>query len=307
MRVVFMGTPAFAVPSLRMVAARHEVLRVWTRPDAVSTRGTRPSPSEVKRAALSLGLPVAETRTLTEPSIVAAISNDRPDAIVVAAFGALLPPAVLAIPPLGCVNVHASLLPRWRGAAPIARAILAGDALTGISIIRMDEGLDTGPVCAQARTEVGDKYLEELTAELAQLGAELLDSCLERLSRGECTWVPQDERAATYAPKITQQDVALCPELSATDLVRRVRASSDSAPARAMVAGRRVRVVRAEVHGGRTVPPGEAVVVREGVVLGCAGGAVLIRELVPEGRRRMSSADWARGLRMSSAQWSAPE
>lgn len=306
MRVVFMGTPRFAVPSLEMLVERFEVVRVWTRPDAVSGRGSRPSPSEVKRAALALDLAVSETRSLRDPAVVSTIADDRPDVIVVAAFGALLPPDVLAIPRFGCVNVHASLLPRWRGAAPIARAILAGDVVTGISIMRMEEGLDTGPVCAQATTDVDEKYLDELTAELAALGADLLATCLERLRRGECTWVPQDERHATYAPKIEADDVRLSPELTPTALVRRVRASSDSAPARALIEERRVRVMRAEEHTAASVQPGQVRTEREGLMLGCTGGAVLVRDVVPEGKRRMPAADWARGLRMTTGQWSAP-
>ena len=169
MRVVFMGTPAFAVPSLRKLAAAHDVALVLTRPDAVRSRGKKLEPSPVKEAALGLGLPVMEANRMT-PEVLDALRAVEAEIFCVAAYGCILPDEVLTMAPHGCVNVHASLLPRWRGAAPIQRSILEGDAETGVSIMRIGHGVDTGAYCAQASCPVPGKSADELTAELAELG-----------------------------------------------------------------------------------------------------------------------------------------
>ncbi len=165
-----MGTPDFALPSLRTLFDDHDVVAVYTRPDAVSGRGTITRPSPVKRAATELGLTVEQPASLRDPATQRALAAYAPDVCVVAAYGLILPPDVLAIPHQGCVNVHASLLPRWRGAAPVQRAILAGDAVTGVSIMRMEEGLDSGPYCVVETVEVGEKNADEVTRELATRG-----------------------------------------------------------------------------------------------------------------------------------------
>ena len=203
MRVVFMGTPAFAVPSLTALAREHEVALVVTRPDAVRSRGKRLEPSPVKEAALELGLPVLETARMT-PEALEALRDAAADIFCVAAYGCILPDAVLTMAPLGCVNVHASLLPRWRGAAPIQRAILAGDEVAGVSIMRIGHGVDTGAYCAQASTPVGEKGADELTRDLAELGGALLARTLPAIAAGSAVWTEQDEALVTHAAKIAK-------------------------------------------------------------------------------------------------------
>ena len=250
MRIVFMGTPDFAVPSLEALAERHDVALVLTRPDAVRGRGRRLEPSPVKARALELGLPVLEAARMT-PEALDALRAAAADVFCVAAYGCILPDEVLTMAPAGCVNVHASLLPRWRGAAPIQRAILAGDAETGVSIMRIGHGVDTGAYCAQARVTVGEKDAEELTAELARAGAALLAETLPAVVDGTAVWVEQDEALVTHAAKIAKAELMLDPADGARENALRVRAAGDTAPARCVVAGRGVRVCAARGGGGR--------------------------------------------------------
>jgi methionyl-tRNA formyltransferase len=208
------------------------------------------------------------------------------------------------MPILGCVNVHASLLPRWRGAAPIQRSILAGDELAGVSIMCMEVGLDTGPWCSQASTPVDDKNASTLTDELAVLGAHALVAALPQITTGTSVWEPQGESAATYAAKLTAADVALDPTLDLETALRRVRASGTSAPCRVVIDGRRATVVAA--HPAATpVAPG-SVSTEAGLALGLHDGSILIETLVPEGRSLMAAADWLRGARLGpDSHWSA--
>jgi len=305
-RVVFMGTPEFAVPALRALAERHDVAAVLTRPDAVSGRGAHTRPSLVSVAACELRLPVRHPAALGDPGVLRQLRDTVPDVIVVAAYGLILPREVLDIPPHGCVNIHASLLPRWRGAAPIHRAVLAGDAETGVSIMRMEEGLDTGPYCVVRRTAVADKTVGELTVELAELGADAVIEALERIASGTCAWVEQDESLATYADKVLKSEVALDPGLSTTHVLRRVRASTGQAPARTRIAGRDVTVVSARA-ADLSIPTGSVLAEASGLVLGCIDGAVEALRVKPSGKGEMSAADWARGLRLEGAErWEAP-
>lgn len=306
MRVVFMGTPSFSVPSLQKLAEHHEVVLVLTRPDAVRSRGKKLEPSPVKVAAAELGLPVMEAKRMT-PEVLDALRAVQADVFCVAAYGCILPDEVLTMAPLGCVNVHASLLPRWRGAAPIQRSILAGDEKTGVSIMRIGHGVDTGAYCAQASCTVAGKTADELTCELANLGADLLVSVLPALADGSLTWTEQDESLVTHAAKIEKAELRLDPAASAQDNVRRVLASSDAAPARCAVAGRGVRVMRAQ-----TTPAGEAIPApREGeftvsgkrVLLGCADGAMEITSVKPDGKREMDASAWAAGLHAADGTW----
>ena len=221
MRVVFMGTPDFAVPSLRELASRFEVVLVLTRPDAVRSRGKKLEPSPVKAAALELDIPVMEATRIT-PEVMDRLHEADADIFCVAAYGCILPDEVLNMAPLGIVNVHASLLPRWRGAAPIQRAILAGDERAGISIMRIGHGVDTGAYCAQASCSVAGKTADELTAELAQLGADLLCDTLPALADGTAVWTEQDESLVTHAQKISKAEMRLDPQESALVNLRRV-------------------------------------------------------------------------------------
>ena len=223
MRVVFMGTPDFAVPSLRELASRFEVVLVLTRPDAVRSRGKKLEPSPVKAAALELDIPVMEATRIT-PEVMDRLHEAKADIFCVAAYGCILPDEVLNMAPLGIVNVHASLLPRWRGAAPIQRAILAGDERAGISIMRIGHGVDTGAYCAQASCSVAGKTADELTAELAQLGADLLCDTLPALADETAVWTEQDESLVTHAQKISKAEMRLDPQERALVNLRRVLA-----------------------------------------------------------------------------------
>lgn len=300
MRVVFMGTPEFAVPSLRALAARHDVVAVYTRPDAISGRGGGRRPSPVKAAALELGIDVLQPMSLRDASEVSRLAALEPDVAVVAAYGLILPPGILDVPRLGCVNVHASLLPRWRGAAPVQRAILAGDETAGVSIMRMEAGLDTGPYCVTARTTVDAKTTETLTSELAVLGADALIAGLDRIEQGTCEWTAQEESLVTYADKITKADVALSPELTAESALARVRASSPQAPARIALGGRMATVLDATATSADVLPGGVACAKRS-LVLGVADGAVEVLLVKPDGKGPMAGCDWARGARFDGS------
>jgi len=298
MRVVFMGTPDFAVPTLNALTAAHEVVAVYSRPDRPAGRGRHLAPTAVKSAALEAGLRVRQPARLGDADELALLCADRPDVIVVAAFGAILPQAVLDIPVHGCLNVHASLLPRWRGAAPIQRAILAGDRETGVSIMRMEAGLDTGPWCSQGTVDLEGRYAAEVEADLAECGAGLLIEALPRLADGSLIWREQDESLVTYAAKVTAADVAVRPEMSVTEFLARVRASGPSAPCRASIEDRNVTILRASASPV-TVAPGAAECAFA-LELGCSDGAVRLDEIVPEGRKPMSGESFARGARFPS-------
>lgn len=301
MRIVFMGTPAFAVPSLRALAGAHDVRLVLTRPDAVRGRGKRLEPSAVKAAATELGIDVLETKRITD-EVMDAIRAAEPDVIVVAAFGCILPDAVLEAAPLGCVNVHASSLPRWRGAAPIQRAILSGDARAGVSIMRVVHDLDAGAHCRQADVEVGEKSCPQVMGELAELGARELLAALDQMADGTAVWVEQDESKVTYAKKIEKAEMLLDPAATALDNRRRVQTSLDAAPARMAVAGKGVRVLAARV-AEEGVAQGEVLVRHGRVIAGCADGAIELLRVKPDGKREMEASAWAAGLHQSQLAW----
>jgi methionyl-tRNA formyltransferase len=258
----------------------------------------------VKQAAFDRGiLPVLQPPRLDAPEVLADLQRLAPDILVVAAFGAILPPPVLAAARLGGVNLHASLLPRWRGAAPVQRAILAGDERTGVSIMKMAEGLDTGPYCLQRSIEVDDHTTLSLTAALAELGAEALAEALRAIEAGTCEWHEQDPALVTYADKIGAADVALAPSLSVLDAYRRIRASSPQAPARLCVAGTDV-VVTGAVSAQERLEPGRVHVDRRRLAVGFADGALESTTLTPQGRAPMEGAAFARGARLGAdARW----
>lgn len=298
-----MGTPAFAVPSLRALADEHRILAVYTRPDAVSGRGSRVRASEVKLAAEELGLPIEQPRSFRDPEVVEALRAYAPDLIVVAAYGAILPDDVLDIAPLGTINVHGSLLPRWRGAAPIERAILAGDERIGVTIMQMVSELDAGDYANSVSVESGDLSTEELRAALADAGATALLETIRDIESGDVEWTAQDLDLVTYAGKIEKAEVALDPALPVDDLHRRIRASSRHAPARLEIAGHGVTALVAHVNTAPSVEPGRFEAVREGVALGALDGSLVIVRLKPDGKGEMAAADWLRGLRVASGEW----
>lgn len=313
MRVLFMGTPEFALGSLRALdsSEKIDVVAVVTRPDAVSGRGKQPVPSPVKAYALEHGIPVVETKTLRAPEVQEQIAGFEPDLIAVTAYGAIIPDEVLAIPELGCVNVHASLLPRWRGAAPMQRALLAGDARVGYSIMKIGHELDAGPWVVQSSIEPGEHTYPEVSDRLSKMGGQSLVEVLQAWWDGHAPdWNVQDPEMATYADKLDKSELLLDPALSATDNARRVFASSDAAPARCVVAGRGVRVTHAHVPArGEDAPrlsSGEVGVVGKRLYLGCANGAIEVVEVRPDGKREMTAADFVAGLRGGrDARWEA--
>lgn len=304
MRVVFMGTPDFAVPSLRELASRFEVVLVLTRPDAVRSRGKKLEPSPVKAAALELDIPVMEATRIT-PEVMDRLHEAEADIFCVAAYGCILPDEVLHMAPLGIVNVHASLLPRWRGAAPIQRAILAGDERAGISIMRIGHGVDTGAYCAQASCSVAGKTADELTAELAQLGADLLCDTLPALADETAVWIEQDESLVTHAQKISKAEMRLDPQEGALVNLRRVLASSDTAPARCVAAGKPVRIMRAVAADGDAsmCAAGELVCQSKRIYIGCSDGMLEITSVKPDGKRQMDASAWAAGLHGDALAW----
>lgn len=316
MRIVFMGTPPFAASILEELAGHHEVVGVYTRPDAVRGRGSKLVASPVKQSALELGIPVFTPKTLRDASEQAALAALAPDAICVAAYGAILPREVLDIPRWGCLNVHASALPRWRGAAPVERAILAGDEEVGVCIMRMEEGLDTGDFCVSRRVPVGAKSASELTDELADLGARSLITALAHLEAGIVRWTSQDEGLVTYANKIEKGELDLNPRESAAANARRVQASSAAHAARCSICERNVTVTGARVlpaadleqlaSGSAGLAAGAAAFLGKRLLLGCADGVLEVTSLKPDGKKDMNAKAFAAGvaaLRAQGAAW----
>jgi len=305
MRVVFMGTPAFAVPSLRALAAVHEVVAVYTAPDRPAGRGLRVQSSPVADAARDLGIRLEQPATFRDPGAVRVLEGFAPDIVAVAAYGSILPPAALSAARLEPLNVHASLLPRWRGAAPIERAILAGDEVTGVSIMRMEAGLDTGPYAMQVAVPVDDADATELRTVLADMGAAALSAVIEQLGRGTAVWATQDESRVTYAAKISAADVMLSPDLRVIEALRRVRASGPNAPSRMLLDGRAL-VVESLGSSDVAADAGGVVVDRSGVHLGLADGSVTLHRVRPAGKGSMDGAAFARGAHLpADARWGA--
>lgn len=296
MRIVFMGTPAFALPALDALAeSGHDLACVYTRPDARSGRGAGLRPSPVKERAVELGFEVRCPKTLRDAGEQEAFRALSCDLAVVAAYGLILPREVLEAPRLGCVNIHGSLLPRWRGAAPVQRAILAGDEEAGVCLMRMEEGLDTGDFHEAGRTEIGSKGAAELSCEIARMGAAELARALPAIEDGSYAWERQDGARATYAEKIGKAELLLDPGLSRMQFMRRVQASGASAPARCVVCGREAAVLSAR-PAADALAAGEVEVGKKRIALGCADGAVELLEVKPQGKKAMAASAWAAGL-----------
>jgi methionyl-tRNA formyltransferase len=317
LRVVFMGTPEFAIPALETLQSMDsvEVVAVYTAPDAASRRGTRIYQTPVRAVAEEFDIPVFTPDILRGESEEKSLASLAPDLIVVAAYGQILPAAILDIPRFGSINIHASLLPRWRGAAPIQRALLAGDQRTGVSLMRMEEGLDTGDYCAQASTPLPDTLsFDEIQMALARKGARLLAEHLEEIVAGTATWIPQDEDEVTYAHKIEKAAMILEPTLSARELFARIRASNQSAPARMRVGGKDVRILAAELveadhHSSADdslralyadLAPGRLRFAEETVIVSGSdpkNAALILTSVIPAGKHEMTARQWAHGLR----------
>jgi methionyl-tRNA formyltransferase len=301
MRIVFAGTPEFAVPSLRAAAQRHEVVAVYTQPDRPAGRGRGLTPSPVKLEAIARGIPVLQPETLRSPESQDALRRLGPDLMVVVAYGLILPKAVLAIPTHGCWNVHASLLPRWRGAAPIQRAIEAGDAETGVGLMLMEAGLDTGPVLLEQRTPIGaDETGGQLHDRLAGLGAQVLSDGLGLLRAGiRPVPRPQPAEGVTYAHKLDKAEARLDWNQPADVLARKVRAFNPWPVAEAQLAGERVRI-HAAVALERTAPAAPGTVLaasKQGIDVACGEGALRLRVLQREGGKAITAADYLNARR----------
>lgn len=296
-RIVFMGSPDFAVPSLRVLTAAHTVVGVVTQPDRPAGRGRELRPPPVKLEAARLGTPVIQPAKAGTPDVVERLLEWNPDLIVVAAFGQILRPSVLGLPAHGCVNVHASLLPRWRGAAPIQAAIAAGDAVTGITIMKMDEGMDTGGILAQRSTPIGaDETGGSLTARLADLGAELLRDTLPAFLDGELQPQPQDPDKATKAPLLRKEDGLLDPAMPAEVLARRVRAFQPWPGAYLYHEGVALKVIRAHAAAGE-LPQGRRAVLDKRPAWGTMQGVLVLDEVQLAGKKAMQGADFLIGNR----------
>ena len=289
-----MGSPGFAVPGLRVVASLYTVVGVVAQPDKPAGRGQRLTPCPVKAAALELGLPVLTPDKLRDA--LPQLQEWLPDLILVAAYGKILRPSVLNLPPLGCVNIHASLLPRHRGAAPIAAALLAGDAETGVTLMKMDEGLDTGPILASRSLPIEPTdTASSLTTRLAALGAELVRDRLPDYIAGRLTPVPQDDSLATYAPMLKKEDGRLRFTETAASLERRVRAMYEWPGAYFVHAGSPIKVLRAHLRPDRVAAPGRAIKIDGLPAIGTAEGALVLDEIQPAGKRPMPGASYLNG------------
>jgi len=298
MKLVFAGTPEFAAVSLEAaLAARHEVTLVLTQPDRPAGRGLKPHSSAVKRLALKHGLRVFQPAKLNDPALLSAIAAACPQVMVVAAYGLLLPPALLALPAQGCINVHASLLPRWRGAAPIQRALLAGDAETGVTIMQMDEGLDTGAMLLRRAAPIApDDTAGTLHDKLAALGAQLL---VEALMTNPAPRA-QDAAAATYAPRIDKREAAIDWDKPAAEIGRQVRALNPAPGTQARMGGEVFKIWRASVEPGDAAAPGTVSAIGpDGIVVACGKDALRITELQRAGGKRLPAQAFLSGFRLA--------
>jgi len=301
-RIVFMGTPQFAVPTLQALHEHHQVVGVVTQPDRPAGRGRNMAPfgSPVKEAALARGLPIFQPETLRTPEAVQRLASWQPDLIVVAAFGQILRRPVLTLPRHGCLNVHASLLPKYRGAAPIPAAILAGDPVTGVTLMRMDEGLDTGPILAQAECPINpDDTTASLTDKLAHRGADLLIETLPGWLSGEVQAQRQDDALATHCRPLQREDGALDWSRPAVHLDRQVRACVPWPGAYTAWQGQMLKVLRA--HPRATWPgegqPGQVVSLEAGIGIVTGEGTLELLEVQLAGKKPMAADLFARGQR----------
>ncbi len=302
MRIVFFGTPDFAVPTLdALLASDHTVVAVVTQPDRPRGRGQRTVAGPVKSRALAAGVPVLQPDRLKDPSFVDAFSALRTDLGVVAAYGRILPESLIATPALGMINVHASLLPRYRGAAPVHRAVIAGEGETGVTIMRVVKALDAGPMLARTVRPIGpDETSAEVEADLSRLGAALLVQTVDRLAAGPIEETPQDEAAATYAPRLTRVDGIVDWRLSAGAIHNLIRGLHPWPHAFSSLNGRRYILLRSEPRAGDSGTAPGTIVAAAGDLLEVAAGSGTVRllELQPEGKRPLTAREFLAGHRI---------
>jgi len=309
MRLLFMGTSPFAIPTLHQLVASldNDILAVVTQPDRPSGRGGRLFASPVKEAAVAAGLPLLQPEKVRARDFAQTVRDLAPEVIVVAAFGQIIPQRVLDIPARGCINVHGSLLPRWRGAAPMQYALMAGDDETGVTTMMMDAGLDTGDILLQAALPLGDiADLGALEPRLAEVGADLLMRTLDALARGDCPRAPQDAAGVTLSPSLPPDTGRLDWERPAHDLHNLVRGVTPKPGAYATWQGKRLKVWRTEVVGVEGAAGAAAGTVENvgtgGILVQTSKGALRLLEVQPESKGRMAADAWARGARVAVGQ-----
>ncbi len=304
LRIVFMGTPSFALaPLAALCDAGYAPVAVYTQPDQVNGRGGKISFSPVKQYALENEIPVCQPLSFKEEAAVSALRDWRPDLIVVIAYGKILPQAVLDIPTYGAVNIHASLLPKYRGAAPVQRAILNREEETGVSLMKLDAGMDTGPVISRVSVKIGDTVTSgELLDILADVGAKELLRILPDITEATAKAVPQDESLATYAEKITKEMGALDWTETAADLHARIRALSPNPGTYTYFGGKRIKIWRSFLTDKETTAaPGTVVSAdKNGLLLATGTGVLGISRLQPENKKEMDAADWLRGAKVQA-------
>jgi methionyl-tRNA formyltransferase len=302
MRLVFCGTPMFAVPCLeRLISAGHEVMLVVTQPDRPQGRGMTLTAPPVKQAAIKLGLPVVQPEKIRKnPEFQEQLTALKPDAIIVVGYGRIIPPWMLQLPPRGNINVHGSLLPKYRGAAPIQWAIANGETITGVTTMRLDEGLDTGDILMKREMEIQpDDMAITLAPRMAAIGAELLVETLQGLANGSVHPIPQDNSQATLAPILTKEDGQIDFSRSAKEIHNRLRGFQPWPGAFTQYRGKTLKIVAAEpASANLEVAPGQIYLHEDQLLAGCAGGTLLaLLQLQPEGKKVMSARDFISGYR----------
>jgi methionyl-tRNA formyltransferase len=314
LKLGFAGTPDFAVPALTRLAGSQQICAVFTQPDRPAGRGRVLHLSPVKRRALELGLPVHQPATFKSPELLELLQSAKLDALIVVAYGQILPPAVLGVPRLGCINIHASLLPRWRGAAPIQRALLAGDLSTGITIMRMEAGLDTGPMLAARSLDIGRRdTAKTLHDQLAILGAELIAETLDALREGQIRAVAQPTVGVTYAEKISKSEALIHWSQDAASIWRQVRAFNPWPIAETRLNGAQLRIWDAELldahrcadsNAEQAAAPGTVLgTSADGIDVACGQGALRVLRLQLAGRKPLPARDFLKGQRLVGARF----
>jgi methionyl-tRNA formyltransferase len=297
-RIIFMGSPEFSLPALHLLSREYSLCGVVTQPDRPVGRGRTLTPPPVKAAALELGVPVIQPQKLKDPGVFETLQSWQPDVIVVAAYGQILRQNVLDLPRFGCLNVHASLLPRWRGASPIQYAILEGDAESGVTIMRMEAGLDTGPMLSQCRTPItAEDTAGSLGERLALLGASLIGETLPRWLSGEIQLQRQDDTFATYAPLIKKEDGLLDPRAPAIFLSRKVRAFNPWPGASLNWDGQVLKILTAHAEESRTTAQGQRIIHEKKPAVITSDGILILDEVQPPGKKPMPGTVFLNGAR----------
>ena len=304
MKILFMGTPDFAVFTLRaLIDAGHEICAVVTQPDKPRGRGYAMTPPPVKVCATKAGIPVLQPATLRDESVAAELAGYAPQVIVVVAYGKILPKNILDLPPYGCINLHGSLLPEYRGAAPMQRAILDGKPVTGVTTMYMAEGMDTGDMLLRREIPIEESdNFEDIHDKLGKIGAVLMLETLEKLEAGTLTPIPQDDSLATYAAKITKDDCLVCFDTDARTVHNRIRGLSPIPLAFTHTPdGKLLKLVSARIAEEDQAhdTPGEILSLEDGITVACRTGSVTVTGVLPEGKGRMNACDYVRGRRLS--------